>query len=370
MTDKKRNFIFVLLDGSRFDFLSEMPAFSGLLSASMSFTNMIVYSPYTIASMHAIFSGLYGSANGVDNYFGSLKFKKDSCKTITRYFKDAGYSTTAFAINPLCIPQEGFDNVIINKTAENLLEIHKKLIQESMQKKPCFLFIQYNYVHGSMVRDVIEKVDDLDENYFKDRKPIIDRFRSYMEETDRYVKGILDFCSDFEDTVLLFISDHGTSTGERYGEKAYGIYCYDYSIKTYACFFNKELFPPVKVTQLTRTIDLFPTILDIFGFAPDTGLHKKPTGKSLLSLAEGASDSRTAYVETGGLYGPHPSPKSPNVKCIRTDEWKIIYNTTTRKKEFYNVKKDPMEQNNLAGKDFSEEKRLWEKLKKQGNISE
>lgn len=369
MTDKKRNFIFILLDGSRFDFLCEMPAFSGLLSTSTSFTNMIVHSPYTIASMHAIFSGLYGADNGVDNYFGSLKFKKDTCKTLTRYFRDAGYSTTAFIINPLVIPHPGFDNVIINKTTENLLGIHKKLIQEAIQKKPYFLFIQYNYVHGSMVRDVIEKVDDLDVNYFRDRKPIIDRFRGYMKETDSYLKGILDFCRDFDDTVLLFISDHGTSTGERYGEKAYGIYCYDYSIKTYACFVNRELFPPVKVTQLTRTVDLFPTILDLFGFTPDPGFMK-PVGESLLPLCRGGSDSRTAYVETGGLYGPHPSPKSPNVKCIRTDEWKIIYNTTTRKKEFYNLKKDPMERNNLAGRGFSEEEHLWRELKKQGNISE
>ena len=134
-----------------------------------------------------------------------------------------------------------------------------------------------------MVRDVIEKVDDLDVNYFRDRKPIIDRFRGYMKETDSYLKGILDFCRDFDDTLLLFISDHGTSTGERYGEKAYGIYCYDYSIKTYACFVNRELFPPVKVTQLTRTVDLFPTILDLFGFTPDPGFMK-PVGESLLPL--------------------------------------------------------------------------------------
>ena len=48
-------------------------------------------------------------------------------------------------------------------------------------------------------------------------------------------------------------------------------------------------------------------------------------GKSLFSLIESKSElERDVFVETGGLYGPWPSPKKHNVFCIRSENKKLI----------------------------------------------
>ncbi|MEK6949580.1 MAG: sulfatase, partial [Nanoarchaeota archaeon] len=61
--------------------------------------------------------------------------------------------------------------------------------------------------------------------------------------------------------------------------------------------------------------------------------------------------------------GPTPSPDKHNIKSIRTETWKLIYNETTNKKELYNLEKDPEETVNLAGTEPELENYLWESLK-------
>ena len=72
----------------------------------------------------------------------------------------------------------------------------------------------------------------------------------------------------------------------------------------------------------------------------------------------------SAFTETGGLYGPWPSPDKPNIRCIRTKQWKLIHNETPDTWELYNILKDPDENNNLYGKNLKIEKILIIKLKK------
>ena len=57
------------------------------------------------------------------------------------------------------------------------------------------------------------------------------------------------------------MSDHGISVGEKIGERAYGSFCYDYTLKTFTYFLYPEV-KPLEIKQQVRTIDFFPTILD------------------------------------------------------------------------------------------------------------
>ena len=98
-------------------------------------------------------------------------------------------------------------------------------------------------------------------------------------------------------------------------------------------------------------------------------------GESLLPLIDSSGhngffnffrkkqNQRIAYVETGGLNGPWPSPDEPNVKAVRTNEWKLIHNITPGKWELYNLISDPNEEINL----FGTQKRVEEKLMKHLN---
>ena len=97
--------------------------------------------------------------------------------------------------------------------------------------------------------------------------------------------------------------------------------------------------------------------------------YKSTQGKSLVPLIHNKKEEeRIAYSETGGLGGPNPSPASPNIKCIRTQNWKLIYNISTKQKELYNLINDKYEHYNLIDKNLDEAKYLWELLKREGNL--
>ena len=67
------------------------------------------------------------------------------------------------------------------------------------------------------------------------------------------------------------------------------------------------------------------------------------------------------YSETGGLNGPWPSPDSPNVRCIRSGQWKLIHNLTPDTWELYNLTNDPDESNDLSEINF----RILDKMKRE-----
>lgn len=369
---KKFNIIFILLDGVRADRLKKFPNFKGLCGKGTLFSNSITYAPYTIASLYSIFTGVYGFRNGVNNYYGSMLYNRAECKTITEYLKEKGYFTIGDTARELVVPDDGFIRLEMQpKNAKNaeVLEAHKKLLKECRgakeNNKNFFLFLYNNSLVYSLL-DHLKTVDDFNEEYFKDKEGNRQRYDSHTKEMDDYIGGIMQEIKNnglYDDSTIVFFSDHGTSMGERVGEKIYGSFCYDYSIKTFSVFVNSGLFPAKEIKNVVRTIDIVPTIMDIMGIKEDAKI--KAQGNSLLPLVRGVEkEGRIAFSETGGLSGPTPSPKVPNVKCVRTKNFKFIINTTTGKKELYNVAEDPDEADNLAGKGMKEEAMLSEELKK------
>ena len=73
-------------------------------------------------------------------------------------------------------------------------------------------------------------------------------------------------------------------------------------------------------------------------------------------------EEREVFVETGGLYGPWPSPKKHNVFCIRKNKKKLIYNQTPKTWEFYDLESDPKELNNIYAKESELTKFYKERL--------
>ena len=139
----KYNFIFIVADGVRVDMLNSCPFLKNLLDKSIFFDNMITYAPSTIASMYTLFSGTYGSENGVNNYWASSKFKNNLYKTMAQYFQMNDYVTKGDTINELAAPKFGFDKLTIhNEYTDNLIELHSRLIRNlaKSQKKILFVF--------------------------------------------------------------------------------------------------------------------------------------------------------------------------------------------------------------------------------------
>ena len=372
----KQNVIIIMIDGGRLDFATNSKVFTKLKNQSAFFSQSITYAPHTIAAMHAVFSGSYGSRTGTNSYWSTFQFKKNKFKTLTEYLKDFNYHTHADVINRLVIPKQGFDKYVIHDEENDvLLERHIDLIHEmntlSKKQENFFLYLHYSNIHTGIMNEVLKVYDNFNKDFFSNKKLNQERYTKLFKGAENYLEAILNEIFHLglnKNSIVLVMSDHGISVGEKIGERAYGAFCYDYTLRTFAYF----IIPGIssrEINQQVRTIDFMPTILDYLQITLDNN-YEKVDGTSLMPLIQGESiPEQIAYSETGNPLDKNKPPKEPNTKSVRTSKWKLILNQYNDSKELYNLEFDPNEEKNLFGTGEKIESFLWEKLQKLAKVS-
>ena len=214
------------------------------------------------------------------------------------------------------------------------------------------------------MNQVLKVYDNYSDDFFSNKKKNELRYDNLFQESEIYLDEILEKIYQLDidkNSIILVISDHGISVGEKIGERAYGAFCYDYTLRTFSYFLIPN-YKSKEITQQIRTIDLMPTILDYLEIIPDNN-YSNLDGMSLLPLIKDESLLESyAFSETGNPLHEKAPPKEPNVKSIRTSKWKLIFNEHNNSKELYNLESDPSENQNLIGTGEDIEKVLWEEL--------
>ncbi len=363
---KKKNLIIVCIDGGRLDRALKSKAFKHLATKSIFFPQTITYAPYTNSAIHALISGSYGNRNGCSSYWHSIKFKKFEFKTLTEYLHDVGYYTYADIPSDLVLPNSGFDEFeVFDESLVDLKQRHSNLIEKMKTKnednQSFFLYLHYESIHTGILNSVLKAYDNYSEEYFENKKLNEKRYDDLFRIAEEYIEVLGRKMTDFDlwkDSIVLIISDHGISVGEKFGERAYGAFCYDYTIKTFAYDISSD-FGSKEIPEQVRHIDFMPTILEQLNIGLD-GNFKPLDGVSLIPLINGESfDEKIAYTETANPLDANAPPKEPNTKSVRTSKWKLIYNEHNNTKELYNLEKDPAETNNLINSGLEIEEFLW-----------
>lgn len=366
-----------MIDGGRPDRALTSPIFNKIKSKSVFFSQSITYGPHTIAAMHAVFSGSYGTRTGTNSYWSTFKFKKDKFKTLTEYLKENNYYTHADLINELVVPKQGFDNFIVHdELNDDLSKRHVALLRQATTKlqnnQNFFLYLHYSKIHTGIMNQVLKVYNNFSKEYYENRLENEKRYDSLFHGAEVYLENIFNEIHNLQlekDSIILVMSDHGISVGEKFGERAYGAFCYDYTLKTFTYFLADE-FIPKEIKQQVRTIDFMPTILDYLSIPLDPK-YEKPDGASLMPLINGGDiPEYIAYSETGNPLDKKEPPKEPNTMSVRTSKWKLILNWHNDTKELYDLEQDPKEENNLYGTGLDIEKTLWKELEKYRNLVE
>ena len=319
-----------MIDGGRRDYSLNSSLFSKIKKESVSLSQSITYGPHTIAAMHSVFSGSYGTRTGTNSYWSTFKFKKNEFKTLTEYLHENNYYTHADVINQLVIPKQGFDEFIVHdEENDDLISRHKMLLETIENKSEnFFLYLHYSNIHTIIKNEVLNVYNNHSKEFFENKIQNKNRYTKLFNQAENYLESILDKIEKLDlkkNSIILIMSDHGVSIGEKFGEHAYGAFCYDYTLRTFTYFLTNDL-PSIEIKQQTRTVDFMPTILDYLKIPLDESFSSLD-GISLLPLAYGESiPEEYALTETGNpLYEKSP-PKEPNVKSIRTSKWKLIFN--------------------------------------------
>lgn len=371
--EKKLNVIMIALDGLRHDYIEKLPTLKNLITKSSYFNNLTTYAPHSTGAFYAIFSGLYGSENGVNSYFGIENFKDYKCKLLTQYFKDRGYIAIGDSMSAIILPPQGFDKYLEQNESTNVEKQHLEIIEElnnlNKENKNFFVHLHISSIHYKLIHNIVKKYKYNDRAYYDQIEKNKEDYLKYAQEADMQVNKIIKKLEEYnllDNSILVLFSDHGSSCGEKFGERFYGAFCYDITLRTFAVFHNKDIFPVFSSDKLARTIDIMPTILEALNIQEDKNFMKL-TGKSLFPIIRNEEkESRIAFSETAPLEGtaPYSSSKDPIIHSVKNNHWKLIFTKPINKFELYNIKDDSNEENNLFGKGYKEERELMEILKK------
>jgi arylsulfatase A-like enzyme len=365
----KKNLIILMIDGGRWDYSRKSKFYKKLKDNTISFSQSITYGPHTIAAMHAVFSGSYGTRTGTNSYWSTYNFRKDKFKTLTEYLKDQNYYTICDMINKLLVPKQGFDEFLAyDEQNDDLLQRHSTML-ENMKKKfddgqNFFAYLQFGNIHTGIMNEVLNVYDNFSEEYFDNMELNKIRYDKLFEKSSNYLEKILEKISSLgldNESLILIMSDHGISVGEKIGERAYGAFCYDYTLRTFAYFLYPNV-SPKEISQQVRTIDFMPTILDYLKIKLDSNFEIMD-GQSLLPIINGETlKELSAFSESGNPVESKEPPEEPNISSIRTSNWKLIFNEYNGTKELYNLKEDPDEKENLIDTGLEIQEQLWDEM--------
>ena len=366
----KKNVIIILIDAGRLDYALKSSVFNKLKPKSSFFSQSITYAPHTIAAMHAVFSGCFGNRTGTNSYWSTYKFKKSRFKTLTEYLHENGYHTECDLLNKLIVPRYGFDKFQIHdELNDNLVTRHSELVKKMVdisKEKKFFLYLHYSKIHTTIMNEVLKVYTNYSKEYFEKKEENKKRYSKLFQDAEIYLDSILQVitqCGFDKNSLILVMSDHGISVGEKFGERAYGAFCYDYTIKTFAYYISSD-FESKKIQEQVRHVDFMPTILDQLNIELDKSF-KPLNGISLIPLINGKPfDEKIAYTETANPLDANAPPKKPNTKSVRTSKWKFILNEYNNSRELYDLENDPDELENIAGNGLQMEEVLSNELNK------
>ena len=365
----KKNVIILMIDGARLDYTLKSSIFNSLKQRYVFLSQPITYGPHTIAAMHAVFSGTYGTRTGTNSYWSTYRFKKDKFKTISQYLHDENYYTMADVVNELVIPKQGLDEFLIHdEMKDDLTQRHKSFLEQMKSKNDqdqnFFLYLQYSNIHTGIMNEVLKVYNNFSKEYFEDREKNEQRYASLFKNAEKYVSEMLQKINELgflENSIILVMSDHGISVGEKVGERAYGAFCYDYTLRTFAYFLMQDI-SSMEISQQVRTVDFMPTILDYVEIPIDKN-YESIDGESLMPLIKGEKiPEKIAYSEAGNPLQDTRPPKEPNTKSVRTSRWKLILNEYDDTRELYDLFNNPSENENLSGTGLEIEDILFKKL--------
>lgn len=407
--NKKPNILILISDDQRWDQLSyadsplipelKTPNMDKLAKEGVYFNNAFITTPICAVSRASIMTGRYASTHGM-NHFNTPIAADVLSKSYPALLHDNGYRTGVLGKWGMGV--EGTEGVfdVFNAWAKQGKYFHdtdsgkihnaewlairaKEFFESCTGDQPFCLTVCYKSPHHPYQPDERDKNLFADVNipkretdtpkdyqnmashvmekslnrwcYFDERKDedtknnFEKNFLRCVKSLDRSVGEIMQTLQDLdleENTIVVFLSDHGYMWGEHgLGGKWL---LYEESIRTPIIIRGPGIPKAMigkKLDNLALNIDLAPTILEMVGIS----VPEEMDGMSLfLQLTGTAASERTDFFmeHVGIIDVENPIPDS---RGVRTDEWKYIryVNVEPEVEEMYHLKVDPLEAKNL-----------------------
>ena len=201
------------------------------------------------------------------------------------------------------------------------------------------LYINPDYKGKDIIQPLPGPSDYLTE---EELQHVRDLYAGKISLCDKWIGWLIDQLKElgvYDDTMLIFTTDHGEPFGDHgYLKKAEpGLYD-DLARIPLIVRHPKGIGAGKRVKSLVETTEIFPTVLDVFGVKSPTKAH----GESLLPLMSGEKDKIRDFAYMGYF---------KQSWRVSDHEWSYhMYLIKGKKAELYDLKNDPDQLNNVIEK--------------------
>lgn len=355
------------------------PYLKKLGASSVVFEDAVAQAPWTKASVPSILTSIQAYAHGLVNESDTIP---RGAVTMAEQLRAAGYTTASIVANPFAGRasglERGFDYVmeypVVQRQRTDAVDrgtdsaaINRAILPwlEKHRDEPTFLFVlstdphapyrppaeyekqfanpaeteQFNrdygklrdiraYGGGATVNRAEIRAKGIDDAAFVKRA--VDRYDAEVAHNDHSIGALADqyrALGLLDNTLVVIASDHGEEFWE-HGLGAHGHSLYSELIHVALMMWNPKLIPQGRrVADTVQLIDILPTVLDLLGVKPASGIE----GRSLVPLLAGGRLSPAVPAMSTKLALPQAKPGGAVPENL-TDtiarvepEWKLIY---------------------------------------------
>jgi len=337
---KVPNIIWILVDSVRIyhtdaDERGRLDAMDEFAKDAIDFRTAITSAPSTIMSVSAMLTGIPATYQSRD--YESFKYEYENMKSLPSILRKNGYKTYGLLFWP---DGRNFLGNLFGDTCSDLwkdkydeneywsndiqLEIFDRFLESDKTKDNFFVWLHLNCRFD---KDISDKVELL-----------INKLKKLKL---------------YDESIIILNSDHG------YPDPKRGISFYDKSKYGHDLILSDDnilapqliKFPEIeskRIEQPISTLDLVPTIINYLGFDKDYDNTEYPThGRNLIESIKGKKEwtSKIVRVDNRFIF------QSNIVTALRDDRYKYIMYEEENREEFFDIKKDPLENINLISKD-------------------
>jgi len=368
----RRNFLIISIDALRADHLGcygyhrpTSPVIDSLAAEGRRFPYVYTTQSSTWPALTSLMTSLQPSSSGV-TWNGYMLKKNVAC--LPEIMSEAGYATTAFLANMGRGTHRGYDQRYIAGDGKITRHYLRQLTAD--RDKPFFHWIHYLATHDSYFppkpyRDLFGKVADpligkhrrLTEITQSGRPPSPEQLQDILRLYDGEIRAVDDLIRQILDglrklgldsrTVIIFTADHGEELFDRQNYSFHSGTVDVGTLRIPLIIRADEVGKGTVDETPSSIIDIAPTILEMAGLKAPAEFQ----GQSLLLPPEkrrGESLSETweaifSIVDSAHRYNHNPKNIRP-----RTEAGGYLF--TIGSEELFDIKADPLEKQNIAGR--------------------